>query len=226
MDNNNFIITTNLSLEIEKTNNLFQKWNENHLRSLQSREAEFHLTFSESEETLKSLYEAHHHLNIVKPVNAAIKNQQLREVENIQTLNSQNKLQLQSMMSYLRELDDYENQIIAKQNMIKQEHDNLKKTMERKLQDFAHGTKFFQMLALDFQRSAGDCMKFIFTHVDPADPLKQFYFVIFVNEHNLYQLVETFPFVDGSMLINDLNTNNNISSFVVSMRKCFVESCK
>ncbi len=226
---NNFILTTNLTLEIEKTNSLLSSWYDAKVQSLQKLDNEYTTAMAECEIAGKTLYETNSQLEVSRPINQAIKEQQQRELENIKHMNQQNKQQVQSMTAYLKEMEILEAQLSEKQQLIRQEHDYLKKAMEQKLQDFAHGTKFYQKLGLDFQKSTGDCMKFVFSQIDSKEPLKQFFFVIFVDEHNQYQLVETSPALPKTRsddILRLLNQTNNIAYFVVQMRKAFVELCK
>jgi uncharacterized pyridoxamine 5'-phosphate oxidase family protein len=72
----------------------------------------------------------------------------------------------------------------------------------------------------------GDCMKFGFTQIDRDDPSHECFFIIFVDNNNCYQLVETIPSLPKSSTdsyLTSLNENNNISAFVVNMRKAFVQ---
>jgi hypothetical protein len=228
-NNSNFILTTNLSLEIEKCNNKFQKWCENRVHNLQVQQSTFSTQMDELESSTKTLYDTNSQLEASRNINNAIKEQQQREIDNAQFVSSQNKMQLQSMSSYLRELDHFEQQTNENQKLIRQKHDMLKQAMEQKLQDFAHGTNFYKMLGLEFLKTTGDCMRFSFTQIDAKDPLRAFFFVIFVDENSVYQLVETSPHLDESKtkeLLKNLNETNNISGFVIQMRKCFVEYSK
>lgn len=226
---NNFVLTTNLTLEIEKTNSLLANWYDARIQNMQRLDNEYSTAVAECEISGKTLHETNTQLEISRPINNAIKEQQQREIDSIKQQQLQNKLQVQSMGSYLKELEILEAQLLEKQQLIRKEHDYLKKAMEQKLQDFTHGTKFFQKLGLDFQKSTGDCMKFVFSQIDSKDPLRQFYFVIFVDEGNQYQLVETSPMIEPSRTRNFLqllNQTNNIAYFVVQMRKAFVDLCK
>ena len=67
-------------------------------------------------------------------------------------------------------------------------------------------------------------MKFIFTQIDHLKPDDQCYFLMYVDETNLYRLVETRPELDSDtcdVLVRNLNQTNDIGSFVATIRKLF-----
>ena len=96
--------------------------------------------------------------------------------------------------------------------------------MERTLNDLTHGIRLYSSLGLEFQKADGDCMKFVFTQISLEDTSKQYYFTMFVDENDVYQLVDSRPILPRalcSMHLKRLNEDNNIGRFVVSMRKAF-----
>jgi len=67
-------------------------------------------------------------------------------------------------------------------------------------------------------------MKFVFTQVDPAQPDRPFYFLIYVDDSNMYRLVETCPALDAGVcaqLLATLNDSNEIGLFVAGIRNLF-----
>lgn len=96
--------------------------------------------------------------------------------------------------------------------------------MEKALNDLTHGIKLYMALGLEFQKADGDNMKFIFTNIDPKDATKQFYFLMFVDGNDQFQLVETFPNLDATYCMKHLqilNTDNNVGKFVANIRSAF-----
>ena len=69
-------------------------------------------------------------------------------------------------------------------------------------------------------------MKFVFSQIDSNCPNRQFYFLMFVDNNNIYQLVETCPPLnpnDCSKLLEDLNEDNEIGIFVFRLRQLFCQ---
>lgn len=84
--------------------------------------------------------------------------------------------------------------------------------------------RHYTSLGLEFQKAEGDCMKFIFTQIREEDPNQKFYFIMFVDTNNLYQLVETYPELNKKQCsehLKALNNDNDIGRFVLQIRKMF-----
>lgn len=134
------------------------------------------------------------------------------------------KEQLQTKLP--QELAAQRQQLIATQQEIDKQRrlfDEVNKEKEYKTTELTLGRDFYRKhLALDFQRVDDNRLRFVFTHIDPANHDRQFIFSVFVNSANRYELVECeprLPVVDS--LIDDLNADNNFSRFVQRMRAQF-----
>ena len=83
---------------------------------------------------------------------------------------------------------------------------------------------YHERLGLDVERFGDDCLRVIFTKIDPANPARKFAFAVFVDESDMYQLKECVPEVPASVdLLQRLNDTNDFSWFVQVMRKEFRE---
>jgi hypothetical protein len=153
--NNNFGLTTNLTLELEKTNALLNKFYENKQSLISKLEKNCCSILSECEITAKTLYTTNQELESSRSINGAIKDQQNKELETVKSLQFQNREQVSSMISYLKEMETLEGSIAEKQQLIKKEHELIKKSMEQKLQDFVQGTKYYKKMGLTFHKSTG-----------------------------------------------------------------------
>merc|ERR1711871_570178 len=137
---------------------------------------------------------------------------------------------------------DEERGQMQKLQSVREEHEKARAKAERSLDDLTYGIKMYMTLGLEFQKCDGDCMKFIFSNVDPAHPEKKFYFLMHVDSEDRYQLGRgkktetsfneeeqaTFPPLDPAYTENALallNTNNDIGKFVCGMRRAFQKSC-
>merc|ERR1711871_1296963 len=140
---------------------------------------------------------------------------------------------------------DEERGQMQKLQSVREEHEKARAKAERSLDDLTHGIKMYMALGLEFQKCDGECMKFIFTNIDPKDPSRKFYFLMYVDGDDKYQLgkgkkdenidgndldiAPTSPLLDKSVTdkaLHTLNKSNDIGKFVVSMRKAFQGLCK
>jgi hypothetical protein len=111
---------------------------------------------------------------------------------------------------------------------VHEELEHMRKKMEKSLMDLTHGLHMYAALGLEFQKAEGDCMRLIFTQIDRANPLKEFSFLIFVDDQEKYQLVRTTPQLDKNhctKLLDQFNKDNDIGRFVLQMRNSFKRLC-
>jgi hypothetical protein len=220
-------LTTNLKLELERTNNVFNLWVENQKDNIDSTDATFERKLEESVYTINALRENDSALEESRIINDNIKRQQKQEFELVVAKNELLSKQQQIHEQELRKAEENEERETAKLDMIRTEHEYLRSKMEQALNDLTHGVRYYKALGLEFQKSEEDCMKFVFTQIDPNDFSRIFYFLMFVDSHNQYQLVETCPVLDKQAcgaFLNKLNDNNDIGMFVFNIRGLFYAS--
>jgi hypothetical protein len=218
------LLTTNLRMELERTNAAFNRWAERTEDELNASSSLFTQNMEECEHTILALQENNKQLEEVRFVNMEIKAQQKAEFESCvqQTANLKDKRDL--LNNELRKYEAEEAIEAARLEKVRQMHDTLRDKMERTLNDLTHGVRLYSSLGLEFQKAEGECMKFIFTQISVDNPSKPFWFTMFVDDNELYQLVETRPVLAKAvctMHVKRLNEDNNIRRFVVSMRKAF-----
>jgi hypothetical protein len=252
-------LVTNLKLEIDKTNHLLNKWSDSHAHHMQKTDYDYDNHMNTIEQTANTLYETCSSLEASREINTLIKKEQEREIEKVKNSIFSSKNEILTLNHTLNELENTEKHLLTKYAQYKSQHDQLKEEMEKKMNSFLYGIEFFsKMLALEFYKTSNvsylgsgntstnqDYMKFVFRQLIPPSMLPQrlsslstengegkkadAYFIIFVNEMNEYELVETFPRLKPSKLhelVNILNQTNNIGAFIVSVRKLFVEYYK
>jgi DNA repair exonuclease SbcCD ATPase subunit len=222
-------LTTNLKLELEKTNQQFHRWATEHKEWLSRTQEEYDVSLEELECTIQALQRTNIELDGSKPVQLQIKAQQESDLQQAKAHQDELKNQLQAVEKQFQTLQIEELEATQRLNALKLENERLKQQMEHKLHDFTYGIQHFLHLGLEFQKASNDCMKFSFINIDPNLSSRVFSFVIFVDNSNLYQLVETLPQLkrdDCLRALNELNTTNNIAKFVVTIRKMFLEYVK
>ena len=218
-------LTQNLSLELEKTNQLFTRWCGDRQDLLNANTATYRQLYEEMECTLRALQENESQLELARASNDKTKQEQSEEIaaymENTEKLKKYKKeLELQLMKC---EVDVEKEQIRLKN--AKQEHDLQLTKMEKAMNDLTQGIRLYMSLGLEFQKAEGECMKFISTQIDPRDPARQFYFLMYVDSNDRFQLVESNPVLDNAYTMKHLevlNMDNNVGKFVAKMRKAYV----
>jgi vacuolar-type H+-ATPase subunit I/STV1 len=217
-------LTMNLRLELEKTNLQFNRWASGQREALESNDSNYNHKLEEINVTIQALKDTDYELETSKTVNEAIKKQQQYELDQCAAQNSLLLQQKEVLEQQLRRCEDEEERENRRLGEVRAEHEVLRKKMEQTLNDLIYGMRHYTNLGLEFQKADGDCMKFIFTQILEEDPNKKFYFSIFVDSRNQYQLVETNPTLDSvvcTACVNELNIKNDIGKFVLSMRKLF-----
>jgi len=222
-------LTSKLRLELEKTNAVFMRWQKSQIQWLGNQESEHDRILTETDCTMQALRLSEQQLDESRPLNIAIKEQQRKDVEQVYQQNESYKRQLVAMESQMRHFESQEEQSQQNLQQVRHEHDLLRQKMEHNLQDLTHGIRHYARLGLEFQKGDGDAMKFIFTQIDASNPQRQFYFVIFVDDRDRYQLVETSPALPAaqcSLLTAQLNETNDLATFTFRLRSLFVQACK
>ena len=159
--------------------------------------------------------------------NDGIKLQQKSDVERYESLTAKLKQQKKDLERQISACEVEEERESQRYELTRTEHERMQIKLEQSMNDLTQGVKLYLALGLEFQRTEGDCMKFIFTQIDPTAPSKQFYFTIYVDETDKYNLVDTSPRLDPAMcsrFVNNFNVDNNIGRFVVNMRSAFCKS--
>lgn len=92
-----------------------------------------------------------------------------------------------------------------------------------KIKQFTKGTEYFkERLGLAFKKVDEDNLQFVFKYIDPHDEEKLFVFTVAITDQNQYSVTNCMPEVEGlEDMVQQLNTTNNFSKFVISMRQKF-----
>ena len=217
-------ITTNLRLELDATNQSLNRWTEKQVDMLKSTESNFFQNMEEFECTLAALKENESQLEDLRSKNDLLKEKQSEEISSYVDQIEKHKNVKLSLKSKINAIELEENNFMVKLHQVKEEHERARLNAERSLDDLTHGIKMYMHLGLEFQKAEKECMKFIFTNIDRLNPSNKYYFLMFVDGNDQYQLVETCPEIKkaiSSKLLEALNTTNDIGKFVINMRKAF-----
>jgi chromosome segregation ATPase len=98
---------------------------------------------------------------------------------------------------------------------------------EYQVNQLTRGAKLYKKLGLEFERVGGARLKLSFTKVDPKDPDRVFFIVIFVDQSDQYHVEQVEPSI-GSVagLLQQVNATNDFSLFVRTVRKQFQALCR
>ena len=217
-------LTMNLRMELERTNLQFNRWANSQREWLDSNDSSYNHKLEEFNVTIEALKDNDAQLEASKAINESIKRQQQQEIDQCTAQNSLLTKQKEVIEQQLKRCEEEEERESRRLDEARAEHEVLRKKMDQALSDLIYGMRHYVALGLEFQKAEGDCMKFIFTQINENEPNRKYYFVMFVDARNQYQLVETSPAVDKASCIDCvdlLNIHNDIGKFVLSMRKLF-----
>ena len=216
--NNNFVT------ELKEGTDAFNRWVDKQVNWITTSDSSFERIMEECESTLAALQQSEIDLeekrvqiDKVKTRQKFEKEKRLRELEVVQ-------LQKRQLLPELNAIKIEETKTNEKHMTLKEEKNRLEREMEATMNELTRGFRNFLYLGLEFHKADNDCMKFIFTLIDPDDPLRQFYFLLLVDSSDQYQLIETSPKLDEQLtkrFLLSLNNDNNIGNFVVKMRQAF-----
>mmetsp|Transcript_15347 Transcript_15347/g.29750 ORF Transcript_15347/g.29750 Transcript_15347/m.29750 type:complete len:236 (-) Transcript_15347:499-1206(-) len=103
---------------------------------------------------------------------------------------------------------------------------NERNSQQYRVAQLTRGAMLYKKLGLEFHREDNSRLRLSFTQIDPRDPERVFFFVIFVDKDDCYHVEQVQPGVGSiSDLIRKLNATNDFSGFVRSMRAKFQALC-
>lgn len=220
-------LTMNLRMELEKSNLMFHRWSSNEREWLKGSESVFHRQKEEYECTISALEENKNQLEASKVINDSIKKRQEEDIERCLKQNELLSKQKNALEIQLRSCEEEEERENRRLSDTRKEHEGIRRQIEQSLNDLTYGMRHYLALGLEFHKADDDCMKFSFTQIDQFEPMKVFYFVIYVDSNNSYQVVDsnpTLPKVAVEGCVDRLNINNDIGMFVFHMRELFRQS--
>lgn len=217
-------LTANLEVELEATSVAIQKWSEKKMEQSYVSQSNFQQQREECECTLLALKQNEQDLDLLKPSQEAMKLSQKQEIDQYLQLTESLKRQKRALEQQLLKYELEEERENVRCDNARVEHDAARDKMEKCINDLTQGIRLYMSLGLEFQKAEGECMKFIFTQIDPKEPSKQFYFLMLVDASDKFQLVDCKPQVDKALCsrhLGELNDDNNVGKFVVNMRMSF-----
>lgn len=225
------MLTDNLRLELQSTVAAVNRWAEKQCDTLDFHKLTFDKATEEFDCTMAALSKTNDELEHARPIQAQLKSSQEQELkalaDDVQTLHNN----VSKMTKMMQTLDVQELEL--KQQLIEKNREfDLAKAASAKAQnDRKFGlSKFTTSLGLRFEKAKQDSIKFIFNQLLPSDPAFECYFIIRVDDNDVYELMEVAPTAavgannDAVLsLLHQLNEDNEIGKFTCGMRRLFKE---
>lgn len=217
-------LSSKLRLELERTNSIFSKWADQQSEWLTTSENMHQAGLEECRFTLAALRDNELQLEELREQNESVKSEQVEEIQRLTDELLRLKMQNENLQPQLNNVTQEEAAQARALEEVHAELETMRKQMEKSLNDLTHGLHMYAALGLEFQKAEGDCMKFIFTQIDRSAPLREFYFLMYVDNNDKYQLVKTLPALDAGhcgRLLDQFNRDNDIGKFVLQIRNGF-----
>jgi hypothetical protein len=229
------MLTDNLRLELQTTVAAVNRWAEKQCDTLDFHKLTFDKSVEEFECTVTALNETNQELENMRPQQAQIKKSQAAEVSDIRAEIDRTTAGNAKLSAEMQRLKQEEVELHAQLQEKTRAFEHLRAEAAKAANDRKFGlAKFTSGLGLKFEKAKNDSIKFIFSNVVRGNAAMECYFVIRVDESDVYQLMEVFPAVqahgysaqqtDAEFLIDQLNQDNEIGRFAVLMRKMFKDN--
>ena len=215
-------LTSDLTLKLQQATQSFNRWADNQVDNLESSDMNFEQTIEDCENTMEALKNNENNIEGLRIRQNAIKERQQGEIVEVSREIEDLKKQRQRIQPEIKQLQEEEILELQKYENYKKELLESRAAREKALNDLTKGIKLYQKLGLEFEKAENDCMKFIFTQIDPKNHSRRFEFLLLVDEDDCYQLVDSTPALEPEVcksFVIQLNADNDISRFVVNMRK-------
>lgn len=215
----------NLGLNLKKVQEKYlNEWTGESYRKARLADKEKHENIlTEGKEKMKHLEDTINQYHLQSEKNLEVLRQRAEEVANLE--------------KELRELQITAGRLVEKrnqnQNHFEQTEGLLQKQQEEisakeqstsyKIKQFTKGTEYFkERLGLSFKKVDEEHLQFVFKYIDPKDEERPFVFTVAITSHDKYNVKDCIPEVEGlSEMVEKLNSTNNFSMFVISMRRKF-----
>mmetsp|Transcript_10077 Transcript_10077/g.15269 ORF Transcript_10077/g.15269 Transcript_10077/m.15269 type:complete len:234 (-) Transcript_10077:179-880(-) len=217
-------LSANLLLEVSKSAQEFNRWSDHQIDNIESKDAAFTQSIEECECTIAALKENERNLEHLRSQELQKKDAQKSEILRFEEEIAACQQKISSHEIRLSKLEQEKINIVARLQELETEEKEAQRLRQKSMNDLTRGFRLYRFLGLEFEKAENDCMKFSFTQIDRADPSRMFYFLLLVDSNDEYRLVDSNPRLDSVMCdsyVKKLNSDNNISQFVVSMRKAF-----
>jgi hypothetical protein len=217
-------LTSHLCMELDRVNALTNKWIESRIDWIDCSDANFKQNIEEMACTIAALKENERQLENIRPHHDSIKSRQRKEIEEIHSCIKQDVNYKIELDQKLQTLNNEEKNLREELKSLTAEYEETSLKVDLSINELTEGIRNYMNLGLEFQKSVGESMKFIFTQIDPSDPNHSFYFLMYVDSNDKYNIIETNPHLDLAYCnyhVEKLNHDNNIGNFVFKMREAF-----
>jgi len=219
----------NLGLNLKKVQEKFMEWTGESFKKSRLEDKENHENILlNGKEKMKHLQETINQYHCQSEKNLEVLRQRAEEVANLER-------ELRELQITAKRLVERRNQ---SQKHFEESECRLQKQQEEisakeqstsyKIKQFTKGTEYFkERLGLAFKKVDEENLQFVFKYIDPNEEDKPFVFTVAITNENKYTVKNCMPEVEGLQeMVHQLNTTNNFSKFVISMRRKFKDLVK
>eukprot|EP01122_Echinamoeba_exundans_P011306 TRINITY_DN4450_c0_g1_i1.p1 TRINITY_DN4450_c0_g1~~TRINITY_DN4450_c0_g1_i1.p1 ORF type:complete len:231 (-),score=52.04 TRINITY_DN4450_c0_g1_i1:100-792(-) len=217
-------VVNKLFTEIQRHENQIDAWCRTQKEEIQRSQRQ-HIDFSKEADTkIKLLHKNEKKLQVLIEKNRKDEEKENEDLENLEKQNMRLQEQLEALPEKVEQLQretkrEEQNLETKKAELQRSEHNK-----KLRLKEYSSGIAYYQQfLGLTYERVGEQGLRLVFTKVDSKNPSKEFYFSLSLNESNSYEMGECQPEVQCIDILEQLNSSNNLSVFVVGMRKLFQE---
>ncbi|CAB9496324.1 Kinetochore protein Spc25 [Seminavis robusta] len=227
--------TQGLLSKIVDCNTAVDQWVEREKRAADEMEANFRRSLAAEQAAIDAKEEEL--LSVKFRLGVDINKDDARGIAQQQQQLQQEKIRIQESIANLRsDRDKKEDRVKSLQTEAKREEARASDVRSRKqaaedsknttVDDLTRGIINYKFLGLDFEKADNQKLRFSFTQIDPENPSRKCWFVLGANDYDEYDVDECKPSIDKSVLnglLHDLNSDDDLQQFVISMRKAFAD---
>mmetsp|Transcript_1021 Transcript_1021/g.1092 ORF Transcript_1021/g.1092 Transcript_1021/m.1092 type:complete len:234 (+) Transcript_1021:282-983(+) len=209
---------------LSQVRNTVLEWKEKEEKETENARTQFLGQSEKAAEKISELKKEEKEFKSVEKINQLRLEKEQREIDVLTEKLKSVEIEEQKVEPLVQNASKRKDDMIKSIEEQNQEIKALKKKQEYEMQQLTRGMKLYKMLGLSFEKVSEDWLKLSFTHIDPNDHSREFYFVVFLDRNDVYHIQEVNPVIGNVQpLINELNETNNFSLFVRRMRKRFKE---
>ncbi|CAH3177544.1 unnamed protein product [Porites lobata] len=215
----------NLGLNLKKVQEKFMEWTGDTFKRsyLEDKKNHENMMLLNGKEKMKHLEETINQYHIQSEKNLEVLRQRADEVANLESELRELQITAERLVQRREQTEKNLEGIEHRLKKRKNEITSKEQSSSFKIKQFTKGTEFFkERLGLAFKKVDEDNLQFVFKFIDPNDEEKPFVFTVSITNQGTYSVKNCMPEVkELDEMVQQLNSTNNFSKFVVSMRRRF-----
>ncbi|KAL9967093.1 hypothetical protein ACROYT_G025257 [Oculina patagonica] len=215
----------NLGLNLKKVQEKFlNEWTGESFRKarLEDKESQDNM-LTDGKEKMKHLEETINQYHVQSEKNLEVLRQRAEEVANLEKELRELQITAERLVEKRNQNQNHLEETECRLQKQQQEISAKEQSTSYKIKQFTKGTEYFkERLGLSFKKVDEEHLQFVFKYIDPKDEEKPFVFTVAITNQDKYNVKDCMPEVEGlTEMVEKLNSTNNFSKFVITMRKKF-----